>query len=77
MEKRSLEAILQEIEAALPVVVFRNWARWGDVIPLNPRTIANDDCLGIGPREKIYLGRVAGYPKAAFMEYLRRKARMA
>jgi len=75
-EKNKVEIFLAEIEKTLPPVVFRNWAKWEDIIPISPRTVANDDSLGVGPKEKMYLGRVAGYPRAAFMEYLRAKSRL-
>lgn len=76
-KKKAIDIMLAEIEKALPPVVFRNWRKWGDIIPISPRSIANDDSLGIGPKEKMYLGRVAGYPKAALMDYLRAKSRIA
>ena len=66
---------LTELEKVLPPIVFRNWQGWKDIIPISPRTVANDDSRGIGPKEKIYVGRVAGYPKASFMDYLRTKTR--
>lgn len=70
-----LEAALAEIERQLPPVVFRNWYRWRDVIPRNHRSVANDDAKGIGPSEKVYIGGHCGYPKASFMEYLRRNSK--
>lgn len=76
-KKKALESILAAIEKALPPIVFRNWERWRDVIPISPRSVANDDSAGIGPKEKIYIGRVAGYPRAAFMDYLRSRSRLA
>ncbi len=78
MEKfNNIEDYLADIEKVLPPIVFRNWKGWKHVLPMSPRTVANDDCLGVGPKEKIYMGRVAGYPKAALMEYLRAKSRVA
>lgn len=62
-EKKDIEAFLADIEKVLPPVVFRNWPRWKDVLPMSPRSVANDDCLGIGPKERIYMGRNAGYRK--------------
>jgi hypothetical protein len=70
-----LEKYLTEIEKELPPVVFRNWPRWRDVLPFAPKSLANDDVLGIGPKEKIFMGRNAGYPRASFMAYLRTKLR--
>ncbi len=67
------EQILAEIEKELPPVVFRNWHRWREVLPMAPRTVANDSSRGEGPTEKVYLGRNCGYPKQAFLEYLRKR----
>lgn len=76
-ETRNIEELLDDIEKILPPIVFRNWPRWRDILPMSPRTVANDDCLGVGPTERIYMGRNAGYPKAALMAYLRAKSRVA
>ncbi len=76
-EKRNIETFLADIEKVLPPIVFRNWPRWRDILPMSPRSVANDDCLGIGPAEKIYMGRNAGYPRSALMTYLRAKSRIA
>ena len=76
-EDHSIETLLSDIEKILPPIVFRNWHRWKDVLPMSPRSVANDDCLGIGPAERIYMGRNAGYPRAALMDYLRKKSRLA
>jgi len=71
--KAKREMLLAAIAAELPPVVFRNWHKWRDVLPMAPRTVANDDSTGIGPTEKVYMGRNAGYPKQAFLEYLRKR----
>jgi hypothetical protein len=76
-EKKDIEVYLAEIEKILPPVVFRNWPKWRDVLSMSPRSVANDDCLGLGPKEKIYMGRVAGYPRSSLMAYLRAKSRVA
>lgn len=76
-EKKDIETVLAEIEKVLPPIVFRNWPRWKDVLPMSPRSVANDDVLKLGPKEKIYMGRNAGYPRSSLMEYLRAKSRVA
>ena len=76
-KKKDIDTLLADIERTLPPIVFRNWPRWKDVLPMSPRSVANDDCLGVGPKERIYMGRNAGYPKASLMEYLRAKSRVA
>jgi len=69
------EALLADIARELPPIVFRNWKRWRDIIPMAPRTVANEDSLGKGPKEFVYVGRVKGYPKEAFIDYLRARMR--
>jgi len=74
-EKFEREALLADIARELPPIVFRNWKRWRDIIPMAPRTVANEDSLGKGPKEFVYVGRVKGYPKEAFIDYLRARMR--
>jgi hypothetical protein len=71
--KAKREQVLAAIAAELPPIVFRNWRKWRDVLPMSPRTVANEDSLGEGPTEKVFVGRNAGYPRAAFVEYLRKR----
>ncbi len=71
--KAKREQVLAAIESELPPVVFRNWYKWRDVLPMAPRTVANDDSKGDGPKEKVFVGRNAGYPRSAFVEYLRKR----
>ena len=73
MERR--EMLLAAIAAELPPIIFRNWPRWRDVLWMAPRSVANDSSRGEGPTEKVYAGRVCGYPKQAFLEYLRKRIR--
>ncbi|HQP25883.1 MAG TPA: hypothetical protein PLP16_11995 [Smithellaceae bacterium] len=74
-EQIKREEILRAIATELPPVIFRNWPRWRDVLPMAPRTVANDDSLGVGPKEFVYVGRVKGYPKESFLDYLRQRMR--
>jgi hypothetical protein len=76
-KKKDIELLLADIERILPPIVFRNWPRWRDVLPMSPRSVANDDCVGVGPTERVYMGRNAGYSRASFLEYLRKKSRLA
>jgi len=77
LKNRDIETLLADIEKVLPPIVFRNWPKWREILPMSPRSVANDDCLGIGPAEKIYMGRNAGYPRSSLMAYLRKKSRIA
>lgn len=71
--KAKREKFLAAIAAELPPIVFRNWSRWKDVLPMSPRTVANEDCKGEGPTGKVFVGRNAGYSKESFLEYLRKR----
>lgn len=74
-EKEKREQILAAIAEQLPPVVFKNWRGWLDVLPFATGTVANDDSLGRGPKQFVFVGRVKGYPKAAMLDYLRGKMR--
>jgi len=76
MDREKKEVDFSGLEKVLPPIVFRNWPSWRDFIPIAPRTCANEDSLGRGPKEKIMCGRVVGYPRAAFIEWLRERSRI-
>ena len=42
---------------------------------ISPKTLANADSSGVGPAERILIGRNVVYPVAAFIEWLRGRAR--
>jgi len=74
-ENEKREQILAALEAALPPIVFKNWHKWRDVLPVAPGTVSNDDSLGKGPKDFVFMGRVKGYTRAAMIDYLREKVR--
>jgi hypothetical protein len=76
MEENKKSVDFTELEKALPPIVFRNWSRWRDILPIAPRSVANEDSLGTGPREKIMVGRVVGYPRTALIEWLRQRSKV-
>jgi hypothetical protein len=76
MEENKKSVDFTELEKALPPIVFRNWSRWRDILPIAPRSVANEDSLGTGPREKIMIGRVVGYPRTALIEWLRQRSKV-
>ena len=67
---------LTELEKTLPPIVFRNWPRWREVLPIAPRTMANFDSLGLGPKQKVMIGGVVGYPRAALIEWLSERSQV-
>lgn len=76
MEKETNAVDFSELEKVLPPIVFRNWQKWRDVLPIAPRTCANEDSKGTGPKEKIMCGRVVGYPRAALIAWLRARSKV-
>ncbi len=65
-----------ELEKSLPPVVFRTYPHWREKIPFSPRTVANADAQGKGPKERIVCGRVIGYPRQALIEWLKERTRV-
>ena len=76
MENETKTVDFSELEKVLPPIIFRNWRGWRDVLPIAPRTCANEDSLGRGPKEKIMCGRVVGYPRTAFIQWLRERSKV-
>lgn len=72
-EMKKREEYLKIIADQLPPIVFRNWSKWREVLPFSSRTVANEDCLGLGPKEKVFVGKYCGYPKDSMIDYLRKK----
>jgi predicted DNA-binding transcriptional regulator AlpA len=76
MNESRKEAYFNELEKKLPLIVYRNWKDWRFWLPISPRTMANEDSLGRGPKEKIMTGRVVGYPRSALIEWLRERSKV-
>jgi len=71
-DKDSLRDILSQ---SLPVILFRNHPKFKELTGFAPRSIANQDSLGTGPKERIRMGRTVGYPRKAMVDWLLTKAR--
>ena len=72
-EMAKVEVDLNGLERELPPIVFRNFPRWRDFLPIAPRTMANMDSRGEGPKERVLCGKVVGYPRAALISWLRER----
>jgi len=68
--------VLRKLGADLPPIVFRNNPRLRELIGLSPRSLANLDCLGQGPPERILIGRLVGYPRDALIAWLRQRSKV-
>ena len=61
--------IREALEKTLPEIVTRKQACELTGGFFHPKTLANKDALGIGPRKKIKIGRQAGYNKQDFIDF--------
>ncbi len=64
---------LSDLEKELPPILYRSHPRFRELIGLSPRTMANVDSAGTGPKERIRSGRLVGYPREAMIEFLRNR----
>ena len=76
MENEINSVNFSELEKVLPPIVFRNWPKWRDILPIAPRTVANEDSKGTGPTGKVMVGRVCGYYRENFIQWLRERSRV-
>jgi hypothetical protein len=72
MTKKTEKVDLSCIE--LPAVLFRNHPKFKELTGISPRTMSNLDCLGLGPSEKIQIGRTVGYRRPIMLEWMERRA---
>ncbi len=68
--KPDLSALLKD----LPPFVARNHPRFRELTGYSPRTIANMDCLGKGPKKRIMLGNTVAYDRESLVEWLEERS---
>lgn len=56
-----------------PPLIARKAVKWFTGGGLSPKTLANDDKLGRGPRQRQIIGEQVYYPREAFVAYLENK----
>lgn len=64
------DEIIERIKNELPPIVARRQLGQFTGGLIAPRTLANLDCLGQGPKERIRMGRKVAYPRDAFINWL-------
>lgn len=74
-QKSTAPSIRILLEAVLPPILFRNHPKFREWTGLSPRTVTNEDCKGMGPKRRITVGKVCGYPKEDLLDYLEAKVR--
>jgi len=58
----------------LPAVLFRNHPDFKKLTGISPRTMSNLDCLGLGPKERLQIGRTVGYKRQDLLEWMESRA---
>ena len=66
-----LEAVLADLEAILPPVVWTADAKQWAVIGLSAKTVQNLVSRGIGPSSIVRMGRRTGFRRSDFLRWLR------
>jgi hypothetical protein len=61
---------MEDLKEELPAILFRNNPRFKEITGVSPRTMANLDSLGLGPRRRVRNGRLIGYPKLDLLVWL-------
>lgn len=65
-----------ELREILPSYVPRNWKDWRYYIPYSPRTVANEDSKGRGPKKRMLIGNVVCYERDSLIEFLMSRSRV-
>lgn len=64
---------LAEYVPQFPPMIARKAVKWMTGGGITPKTLANDDKLGRGPRRRQKIGEQVYYPREFFLEYLEKK----
>lgn len=62
--------ILDQLERELPSYITRSHPRPKEWTGVSGRRMANLDCLGQGPKERMLLGREIIYPRQALLDWI-------
>jgi hypothetical protein len=73
---RNYLADLSALFDVLPPILFRNNPKFQELTGMSPRSLANMDCRGGGPTERVIVGRVVGYPRKSLIEWLESRSRI-
>ncbi|MCX5817120.1 MAG: hypothetical protein NTX75_12935 [Proteobacteria bacterium] len=72
MTKKTEKVDLSCIE--LPAILFRNHPKFKELVGISARTMSNLDSLGLGPSEKIQVGRTVGYRRQVLLDWMQERA---
>lgn len=68
-----IDIFLKKLESELPPIFTRNFISQKIGGIFSAKTLANVDCLGVGPSVKIKIGKKIGYERESFLVWLRTK----
>lgn len=60
----------EQLRQDLPPMIARKKADWFTGGRVSPKSLANEDKLGKGPKKRAIIGGEVCYPREAFVEYL-------
>ena len=73
MGEHAESSVLGYLSPLYPPLIARKAVKWFTGGGLSPKTLANDDKLGRGPRQRQLIGEQVYYPREAFVAYLENK----
>ena len=73
MAEHTESSVLSYLIPLYPPLIARKAVKWFTGGGLSPKTQANDDKLGRGPRQRRLIGEQVYYPREAFVAYLENK----
>jgi hypothetical protein len=62
--------ILNQIEQVMPPLIACTHSKFKEWTGIGGRRMANLDCLGQGPKERMLLGREIVYPRETLLEWI-------
>lgn len=71
---QNLEETLDRLRQELPPIVWRTDRQVWRLLPISPRTLANQDSLGTGPAGRVVLRGRVGYERDALLAWLAGRA---
>jgi len=70
VDNEKIRSILEPLREKLPPIVFRTYPHFKEEVGYSPRYVANEDARGAGPKQRICVGRLVGYPRDALIDWL-------
>jgi hypothetical protein len=65
-----LEKIIEQLKAEMPPLITRGHPKFKVWTGISGRRMANLDCLGKGPAQRVLLGREVAYPRESLLQWI-------